>query len=253
MQHTESSIKIYHTRDYSMFGWINGNRQLNEQKVKRIMRDIADGLDILRFCPILVRENNGKLEIIDGQHRYFVATKLKSQVWYVLAEDLDLEAIAKINSNTERWKNADYINAYVQLGNSHYIALQEFLDKYSLPFATSVRLLANGTLKGSDSNHVLESSMLDFKAGRYRANKVKEAETFVSALRLFEDFPEWRSGKFIAAISIILAAKKADIVELSEKYKRRPERLVKCDSAKAYLALLEEIHNMHERTRKVLY
>ena len=80
MTHNESSIKIYHSKDYSLFRMINGNRQLDERKIKRIIKDISDGLDVLRYCPILVKVNGDQLDIIDGQHRYYVSRKLKCGV-----------------------------------------------------------------------------------------------------------------------------------------------------------------------------
>lgn len=82
MNHVESSIKIYFTREYSLFNMLQGNRELNNAKIKRIKFDIMGGLDVLRYCPILVIENKqtGRLDIIDGQHRFWVAKEMKSKV-----------------------------------------------------------------------------------------------------------------------------------------------------------------------------
>lgn len=53
MQHVESSVKIYFTSDYARFRMINGNRPLNEKKIKKIIKDIEEGTNILPYAPVI--------------------------------------------------------------------------------------------------------------------------------------------------------------------------------------------------------
>src|SRR4051812_23470600 len=108
MIHTLSAVKVYYTKDYDRFRFVKGNRDVDHARVRKIINDIHSGLDILRYCPLLTVENGEFLEVDDGQHRLEVCKKLGSYVWYVLAEDLTIEDIARINSVTERWKTSDF-------------------------------------------------------------------------------------------------------------------------------------------------
>lgn len=76
MTHTEATVKIYHTSQYSLFKMINGNRQLNEPKIKKIIAEIQSGNDMLKYYPVQVKENNGRLDILDGQHRFYICKKV---------------------------------------------------------------------------------------------------------------------------------------------------------------------------------
>ncbi len=230
---------------------INGNRQLNQSKITKIKRDILQGLDVLRFCPILVIEKGDVLEIIDGQHRFWVAKEMKSKVWYIVVEDFTLMDIAKINSNTEKWKTADFINCYVQQENTHYKKLQEFMQETKFPLSVSQRLLNRGHIS-SDSG--LDQSDGDkFKRGKFTVEFEDKARKFLDAVRLFKEFNYWNSRHFLLAIEIVLKNEKCDFIELVEKYTENPGELKKCDSVKGYLNNLEEIYNYRMRTRRVIY
>lgn len=252
MTHVESSIKIYFSSDYALFKMINGNRQLNEAKIKRIRNDIAKGTDVLRYCPILVKESkDGKLEIIDGQHRFWVAKVLRTKVWYIVVEDFSLHDIAKINSNTEKWKTKDYINCYIQQGNDHYKKLETFIHTYGLPFTMSVRLLSTGGIGADGGLH--QGGNDDFKRGSFTVAHETEAIRFAEACKLFDSFYGWGSRPFVTAISMILKSDKCDFAELVDKFKNDTAALQKKNTAKEYLASLEEIYNFRMRTRRVIY
>lgn len=248
--HKESSIKIYFTNDYSKFRMINGNRQLNQAKIRRIENDILKGLDVLRYCPILVQEKGDLLEIIDGQHRFWVCKKMKSKVWYIVVEDFSLLDIAKINSNTEKWKNKDYVNCYVQQDNQHYVKLDKFMQDYGVPLSMSMRLLMTG--KAQDGG--VHENVLDlFKRGRFEVKFEQEAIRIVEACKLFETFDGWNSTAFITAIFTVLFGDKCDFAELVEKFNHDTSQLQKKGSAKEYLTSLEEIYNYRMRSRRVIY
>ena len=230
MKHVESSIKVFFTSEYSRFNMINGNRQLNNAKINRIKKDILQGLDVLRFCPILVIENGDRLDIIDGRHRFYVARSMQSKVWYILVEKFSLVEIAKINSNTEKWNSNDFINCYIQQNNQHYLKLREFMEEHGLPLSVSQRLLANGKIT-SDSG--MDARTADaFKRGKFEVKCLSEAEKFINSVKLFNNFCSWNSRHFLIAIETILKADKCDFVELVDKFKASPDDLKKRNSVK---------------------
>jgi hypothetical protein len=232
-----------------------GNRELNERKIKRIQRDIMAGIDVLQYFPILVQEKKGKkpeddiLLIKDGQHRFYVARKMQKPVHYIVVSNpLSLHAIAKINSNTERWKYKDFINCYTQQDNEHYKALHDFQQKSGLPTTICLHLLARGTI--SDSGFAATEV---FQSGQFKVEKLEEAQRVIDMCRKFQKFPHWKDRKFIVAICKILQAGKCDIDELVEKFEKDPQQLEKQHGYKEYLSNLEIIYNKNARHRRVIY
>jgi len=112
------------------------NRELNIQQVKKITAAFENGEIVF---PIVV--NRRTMHVIDGQHRraaflaYIgnhpeLASKAVLEVVSMdIPEDKEFLAIIEENSATVKWKPADYINAYAEAGNVHYIRLRNFMKK----------------------------------------------------------------------------------------------------------------------------
>lgn len=246
MQHVESSQKIYECSDYARFRMINGNRQLNASKIKKILNDIDDGTNVLKCCPVLCVENKGRLDIIDGQHRFYVSKKIHSPVYYTISESMTLYDIAKINSNTEKWKANDYVNCYVQLGNPNYKILQSLLDEYPLPISTAIGLLACGKIGGGGRD---KSS---FERGLFEVKNENEAISLCKAVSQFT-FNKKYSRDFMRAIEMVREGNKISLEELTEKVNVNIEKLSNQSSYKDYLLNLESIYNIKKSIRSVIY
>lgn len=248
MQHTESSIRVYFSKEYSQFKMLVGNRELNATKIKKIINDIENGTDVLRYCPIMVSEKNGKLEIIDGQHRFWVSKKIKSPVWYIIAQDMSLYDIAKMNSNTEKWKAKDFVNCYVQLGNKNYSKLQELMDKYSVPISTMIVMLQRGAITDGSGGGIKKG----FERGEF---EVKHEKFTVDMLETCNriDSPNRFSRHFIMAIDKIIQAGKVSIDEVISKINAAPEALEPQGSYKGYLTNMENIYNHKKQKRVVIF
>lgn len=251
MQHIESVVKIYTTNDYSRFNMVLGNRELKEAKIKRIRRDITNGLDILRLCPIIVSESGNKLNIIDGQHRYFVARQIKSHVFYVISKEMPLGDVAKINSNQEKWSSKDFIHCYAVQGNDNYVKLQEFMDQYKISVSVSMGLLSIGLAIGDHG--VQEEMKTKFERGGFETTNRLTAIEVADIVEQFSEFKQNKTRLFIVAICKLLKAEKCDMVELVNKFKKDPEVLKEQSNYQNYLLNLEQIYNKGIHNRRVIY
>lgn len=152
--HQQSTVPVFQTDQYKIFEMIDGNRPLNERKIKNIIKEIESGNDMLQYYPINVKVKDNKMIILDGQHRFFVSKKLKRLVYYIIVmEDKSMRDIARVNSNVEKWNQQNFINCYVAQGNQNYVKLKEYYDTYGINIGTSLRLLTTGTpgVEGSDT------------------------------------------------------------------------------------------------------
>lgn len=246
MNHSESAIQVFFTKEYSRFSMITGNRQLNEGKIKKIMADIENGCDLLRYCPVLVYEQNNKLSIIDGQHRFKVAQMLRSPIWYIIASELSLYEIAKMNSNTEKWKDRDYINCYVELGNENYKILRRFLNTYPVPVTVATALLESGKIKSGGS------IKQNFEQGKFQ---VKHEENAIEFLELINTilFKEKYNRNFLQAIETIQSAGKIKICDFIERINNFCEDVKYQPDVKSYLLHLEQVYNKGKQSRITIY
>jgi len=250
MKHIESSQQIYFTNEYAVFKMMNGNRQLNEKKINKIISEIQRGNDMLKYYPIQVRENGGRLDILDGQHRFYISKKLKRPVFYILVkEEKSMPDIAKINSNVEKWKPEDFINCYVQFGNENYLELQKFMDKYGMSLGVSLKLLDAGNPGAEGSSGDMNE---EFRAGSFLVKQKEAAYKLADKCMMFADFPGWKRRSFIIAIYKIIKAGLYNIDDLASDFKKHPEYLTQQANYKAYINILEQMANIRKQKRVII-
>jgi hypothetical protein len=250
LNHVEASVRVYFSTEYGRFKMMNGNRQLNDGKIKRIIREISSGNDVLKYYPIQVRENNDRLDILDGQHRFYISKYLKRPVFYILvSEEKTMTDIAKINSNVEKWKAADYINCYVQQGNKNYEQLRDFMDTYNFVVSVSCKLLYYGN-PGVEGFSEGISSL--FQSGGFEVKHFNCALEIAEDCKRFSFFPKWRERSFIIAIYRIKQSGIISLDEIIAAIKKRPEMLTRQATYKEYIWNLEQIINMGKQKRVVL-
>lgn len=84
MKDVESDIKVYVTKDYSIFNFLESNRAVNQNQVKKIVKSIQE--KGYYPVPILVDDN---YSIIDGQHRFTAVEQLNLPVYYIKGAFID--------------------------------------------------------------------------------------------------------------------------------------------------------------------
>jgi len=157
--------------------------------------------------------------------------------------------IAKINSNTEKWTQQNYINCYISQGNEHYKKLQLFLSTYKINVSTSLHLLTSGNPGNEGSNTELTEN---FQHGKIQVTYWEESVALADDCKRFSTFPSWTDRSFVVAIYRIKKAGLITIDELYESFTKCPEMLVKNHSYKAYVNNLEQIVNFRKSKRIVI-
>src|SRR5579862_1624129 len=252
MRHTEAAdIRVCTSQDYTGFKTILGNRKINEAKIKRIIKEIDAGNDMLKYYPIQVAEKNDALEIIDGQHRFLICKQLKRPIHYIVVqENKSLPEIAKLNSNVEKWSQQDFIDCYIKQGNDHYVQLNAFIKKHRLPVTTAISLLLTG-----DVSTRTEETRVGFEHGLF---EVKARDRAIKVLSMVEKFKPFKNIKetdreFMDALILIRASGKIEIDDLAEKVQKHSELLTAQNGFKNYIFKLEEIYNIGKHSRVLIY
>lgn len=248
IKHIESTDKIYFTREYNSFHFITGNRSIQESKIKKLMKSIKAGNNLLNLCPIIV---DPEMNILDVQHRYTTSIRLNENVYYVIDKKaIKLRVIADMNNNTDKWNNANFLSCYLNLGNSNYVELKEFLDTYGLGITTSIQLLSSN---GSIHDGGTRSSDI-FKDGDFKITSRKFAIDIAEKIKQFEPFfAEYKNRAFIIAIIRLIAAGKYDHAAMIKKLTTHELKITKQSTPKNYLSHLEELFNFKNSKRVVLF
>lgn len=233
--------------EHENFKKIIGNRPIMEGKVNKLIEDIKNGLNLLKYCPILVYEKNGQKFVIEGQHRLEACRRLKHVVYYVVCSELKLQDIARLNSRTDKWKTNDFLQCYVKIGSKHYTFLQEFVKKYDFNVNTVAALLMRGKI--SDRTEVSEA----FKEGKFVVLYQKETARLLEKVNYL--FPKHRHRKdrnLITAVQLIESKNLVDWQKLRAKI-IQTEELEKQATVKDYLREIEKIYNFKAKERKIIF
>ena len=163
--------KVYRTRDYLMFNYMNENRAITDTRKGKVRKSIKTNGYI--FNPIIVNE---KKEIIDGQARFEVLRDLGLPIDYIVCHGLTAKDCSALNAYTTAWSQRDYIESYMHQGNKDYSYLFTLVSKYeqdgiginSVVFAingsveSQSQIIKDGSFKCTDEQYESASELLAY-------------------------------------------------------------------------------------------
>jgi hypothetical protein len=231
-------MKVYRTNDYSIFKTVKGNREVDKSNVKRLVKSLQL-INLLEENPIIV---NDRMEVIDGQHRLEAAQLLSLSIYYIVRRSARLPEVQLLNSNSKSWTLHDYLKSHIKRGNTSYVVIQDYCDKYGLPLSLGLELLSNK----EDARRKIES----LKDGTFEIGNLKKAERIGDIISEYKPYTEngvYRSQEFVRAVKRLL---KGDVYNHNVMLKKltHMKGLIRREaSAKYYLRALEDIYNYKQR------
>jgi hypothetical protein len=144
------------TKEYGKFTLRKDNRAVMDTPHLERIKASIQAKNMLHLAPIIVNE---KMEILDGQHRYFAAKDLGLEIWYEVHKDKDSHDIVLLNVN-KPWSYADYLNYFVVNKHPEYVKFNDFLRKNQLTIALGMKMVYG-------RGHTVRD---DFKMGKLKFN-----------------------------------------------------------------------------------
>lgn len=237
-------MQILESTDYKLFETINGNRTISAKKVSKIKKDVDNGLNLFPYCPIVVNEANGKYQIIDGQHRFTASRELKLPIYYVIARELSIRDIARMNMNTDKWKYKDFLDCYIRLGDHNYQILKDWMTTHKTPIRLSLGLLMYAIPRSNGKDAEV------FMDGRFKALHLQWATEFINQVdAMFGEYYFNRDINLLKAVHKLNKIGKWDVDVMTQKLKSHRHMMEKMTSTKTYMFKLEQIYNMRNHSR----
>jgi hypothetical protein len=241
---------IQTTYDYSKFKLIKGNRNLDQLHLRKIMMSMKDN-PLLAL--VLV---NDKMEIIDGQHRFFASKELKMPINYVIAYGYGVKEVQILNVNGKNWKKNDFLKGFVKEGVHDYVVFDNFQKEFpSLNFSTCLKLLS-GLKKGQTTKSLgdgLKTVSKFFEEGKFVVHNLEESKRKAHMILDYKQFfPKFNDNSFIITLLSLFEHENYNHKEMINKLRLQPTGLMVCKTQEQYILLLESLYNYH-RAKKVSF
>jgi len=228
--------KVYTTKDFEKFKFLHGNRNINKSHTKRLTASMGKkNIPV----PVIVNEN---FEVIDGQHRLHAAIDLDVPIAYMIINNLGLDDVQLLNTNTSNWKLNDYLASYIDLGKKSYIDYKAFMEKYNFLHEQNFTLLNNGKYNGALNENFkdgkLEISANQLNWGSRSASKVLDMGHFFMSEQKDKSKNRW----FVIACCKAFKNKQYSHEQMLHKLKIWKGGITHQASIQDYSRKLEEIY-----------
>lgn len=207
------TLPVFKTQDYTIFKKLNGNRELYQNHVARLVKLLEEEPEFTKNNPIHVNE---KMEVIDGQHRlhaferFAEKSKGKAYLYYVKINGIKLSDARKLNAGSKAWIPQDYAVSYSSEGNKNYETYLKFSKEFKVNHGVLTKYLAG-----------LDSRLSVFRQGLFVVKDEKKAKHGLSALRDVGAFYKyWKLQHFGVAFHQIVNSPQYDHERMLEQMKQ---------------------------------
>lgn len=227
------------TNNYTLFETSPDNRQLKIKKHKKLGASIKK-YGILPYWPIVVHRNgNGKLKVLDGQHRLAYAEANKLMVYYIEA-DREFN-IAEINNTQKTWQLLDYVEVFIAQGAKDYREALEFANTHQLCLGRAFAVLAGHTSISAVKD--------DVESGTYKIRDREYAERVASTYcPIVAMERSLRKDSFLDACMAACRVDDFSPSRFADGAKKCRSKLVNYADRDGFLNMMEDIYNHNRRS-----
>jgi ParB-like nuclease domain len=136
----EKLTDVLVTKDYHLFGYIKGNREVDPTNKNNIIESLQTK-QILESAIIVGLDkksgDNKPFKIIEGQHRFEACKELQLPLSFIIREDFDIESMEKslsivelLNTASKTWDISNFMYSKAIKGFKPYLLYRELYEKY---------------------------------------------------------------------------------------------------------------------------
>jgi hypothetical protein len=243
--------EVYYTKDYHLFGFIKGNREIDQTNLNNIKESLSKK-QILESAIIVgiddVSDDGKPYKIIEGQHRYTACCELGLPVSFIIRKDFDIEIMEKslsivelLNTASKTWNISNFMYSKCLLGLQPYQLYNKLFEKY--PAFEHENILSIINRYRDDNRYVW---FQQFKEGELLLTE-EMYQTVDKDLTILDSMVPAiiNSGKrqYIKALTNIIYTPKLDVDRLVEKMLKYGELPISKTVDKCYEIIVKEIYN----------
>jgi hypothetical protein len=240
----ERNNKIFWTKDYEIFKFLDGNRLPRTSTDFRHIKELALSIDEHGWWDKSHIITDKNLVIMDGQYRIWALKKLKEstgkvfQIGYEIDNDLALNDVQRINALSMKWNAMDYIFSYAKSGNKNYQFIKDIWENYHFPYSAILTLAGSGNTRAR--------YMLQFKNGQIVISE-KQKQKAIQYIEYIEQlapyFSDYKSCRFIQAFIFFLEKDNFNFKEFLHKLDIRRDKLYPVSTVAEYKILIQDLYN----------
>lgn len=233
------------TNDYSIFKILEGNRRVNQLNLRRVISSMRE------YPLVSIIMVNHRMEIIDGQHRYFACKELGLPINYVMVYGYGIKEVQVLNATGMNWSKVDYLETYVSRGDENYVKFKKFRETYpQLSFTLCVRLLSGLSSHRTKSYDGVQGTVKDFENGTFQIKDLDKSHEIANMIVDYAPFfSRFNDLTFCLTLITIFDNPNYDHERMMKRLMVQPTALKPCKTQKQYQELLEEIYNYKTRTK----
>ncbi len=250
---------IFITQNYSMFGHIGGNRNLDTSNLNKIKQSVSKKHIKTNavICILDVEDVKVPLKIVDGQHRFEACKDLNTPVSYVIDSSLTMASILNditlLNTASKEWDVSDFMNSEAQKGNQNYILYSQVYNIFNNSFDhESLFFILNHDINRTCpkvSYPLFKSGQLHFDQSDYNylVQRLKD-------ISQFNHYSEIGGKRYYQkAINQLMNTKGFDVKQMLSKIQSRQSLIVKCTTVDGALKQLADIYNYKIQSGRILF
>jgi hypothetical protein len=223
----EEFAKIFQTKDISLFGFVVGNRDTDENHIKKLRQSLKKR-HIKEVPLIVVRNptpNDGRplFFIIDGQHRFKAIIAENLSITFVICESIDykdendvISVIEMLNTNDSNWDVTNFLSSKTALSNMNYIRYDKIYKKFG--FEHEIIFFLIKKLGDSIDHKKFKSGVLSFDETLY----IQVDEILTWLVQYLPIVQKYGKRYYLKALIEFKILKGVDIKRLDDKILNSP-------------------------------
>lgn len=244
-------FEVRETSDYKKFKHIDGNRQVIDSHVLRLVRSFEQ-----RYLVRIIIVNE-KFQVIDGQHSLEGAERTGKPVRYVVVPGYGLKEVQIYNTNVATWKKSDYLQSYADLGLEPYLLMQEFMNDYPEFGIGATEVILTQLYRGSNNTVSTapgkKLTVKTFEEGGLEIPDYEQSKLIADKILEFKPFYQgFNRLVFVRTILTLLKHPAYNHKQMISKLGYQSTKLVDCSNVEQYKMLLEDIYNFRQ-SKKVSF
>lgn len=223
------TVQIAH--DAGQFKTLEGNRPIDRNHVRKLIKSIQDQGNLTQEFPIVVNEH---MEILDGQHRVEALKELGMPIAYEVRNNLSMETVRVINATHKNWTWLDYARSYASQGLHDYRRLLNLYEQFGFGLSILTYYTDSHGYGGKRGSYYAGGmEMQDYAKGYDLLSKLSEA---VEASGV-------NTRDFAIALKDIMESPEYDHERMIRKLRQHGHELASLRRKVDFMRQLEEIYN----------